>query len=563
MSQTETKEMIRIMKDPVLWAEKHLNQKPRWYQEQILRHPHNRIVLRCGRRLGKCIAGDQRILNAQTGEYEMIDDLYKKRSKKLPVFSVTDDYKIGASSAFHIEDNGIKPVFNVKTKHGAVIKLTGNHPLLTIDGWKEVDMLSVGDFIAKPKTLPVFGKERPGLNRAKVVGYITGGYNMTKAGPILKISTPEFTESISHTAKQENVTLVRKTAQNFFFFDDSGRYKEVLSTPPGRIPKEVFTYDKTHLAVFLASFYDVNGWSYAERIAEIGFGSRSNELAREMKHLLLRFGIEANVIQRKISGEPYYQLMIYSKNDVLLFAEEIGKYGLKDYQKVITRAEQMDPRELTIPVDIWPYIEEERQKKKMKKFEVTGNKGEKLRTKIGLSEEKAYRYAENLQFPLLHDLATSDVLWEEITAIEPAGEQQTYDVFVPDTHNLVIEDVLVHNTWTMAAHMLWGVFTGYGGTVKNRGAVAIVATPYDSQAKLIFDQLREFIDNNEMLANSVKSITKNPYYIQFKNGGTIKLFTAGTKNGSGGAGLRGQKADYLYMDKNFVPLRCEAHRITV
>ena len=59
-------EMAKIIVDPVLWAEHHLGQKPRWYQEQILRHPHNRIVLRCGRRLGKCIAGDQRILDATT-----------------------------------------------------------------------------------------------------------------------------------------------------------------------------------------------------------------------------------------------------------------------------------------------------------------------------------------------------------------------------------------------------------------------------------------------------------------------------------------------------------------
>ena len=44
-------EAARIMRDPVLWTEKHIGQKPRWYQEQILRHPHNRIVLRCGRRV--------------------------------------------------------------------------------------------------------------------------------------------------------------------------------------------------------------------------------------------------------------------------------------------------------------------------------------------------------------------------------------------------------------------------------------------------------------------------------------------------------------------------------
>lgn len=64
----EDKKMMRIMQDPVAWAETHLNQKPRWYQEQALRHPHNRIALRWGRRLGKCIAEGQTLVNADTGE---------------------------------------------------------------------------------------------------------------------------------------------------------------------------------------------------------------------------------------------------------------------------------------------------------------------------------------------------------------------------------------------------------------------------------------------------------------------------------------------------------------
>ena len=101
--------------------------------------------------------------------------------------------------------------------------------------------------------------------------------------------------------------------------------------------------------------------------------------------------------------------------------------------------------------------------------------------------------------------------------------------------------------------MLWVAFTGMGGTVKGRGAVAVVATPYDNQAKLIFDELRRFIDKSEVLTNSIKSITKNPYYIEFKNGGKIKLFTAGTRSGGAGASLRGQAADFLYMDETSSP----------
>ena len=92
--------------------------------------------------------------------------------------------------------------------------------------------------------------------------------------------------------------------------------------------------------------------------------------------------------------------------------------------------------------------------------------------------------------------------------------------------------------------MLWVAFTCNGGK-SPRGATCVVATPYDTQARLIFNEIVHFLDENEVLGNSVKSRTKNPYFIEFNNGSQIKLFTAGTKSGSGGGSLRGQKADWL------------------
>ena len=189
---------------------------------------------------------------------------------------------------------------------------------------------------------------------------------------------------------------------------------------------------------------------------------------------------------------------------------------------------------------------------------MTGNEDRRLRTDKGISRELLSVYAKNLKDDYLMDLANSDVIWEKIIDIEYVGEKQTYDIFVPETHNLVIEDVFVHNTWTMCAHMLWVAFTGNGGKIPS-GATCVVATPYDNQARLIFDQLTQFINNNDVLKSSVESMTKNPYFIKFKNGGVIKLFTAGTKSGSEGGALRGQKADWLYMDKQTLSLYVVTH----
>lgn len=539
----------RILRDPVLWAEKHLKQKPRWYQEQILRHPHNRIVLRCGRRLGKCIAGSQRMLNVDTGAYETIESLYKKQIKETPVFSLQEDYKLERTNTFFIEDNGMKPTFAVRTKHGAQVELTGNHPVLTIDGWKEVDALKVGESIAVPKSLPAFGKNKPSKERIKMVGYISAGYQESKKGPMLSFYSQEPVLEAIEYSKNVGITLIKRSEQNYFFYDDKENFKDVIKERVVGIPKEVFEYDKESLKLFLASFYDTNSWSYSERVAEIGYGSKNHQLVRDLKHLLLRFGIDANIVEREVNGMEYFQLMIHAKKEVLSFIDQIGIYSKKDYSKTKQHALTMNEKQATIPKEIWSYVEKERKLKNMMKYEVTGSRNEKFRYNVGLSEEKAKRYGENLQSTFLYDLARSDIYWEEVTHITPLGEQQTYDVFVPEVHNLVVEDILVHNTWTMAAHMLWVIFTNNGGKIETGGATCVVATPYDNQAKLIYDQLCSFIDESELLTNSLKNRTKSPYHIEFNNGGKIKLFTAGTKSGQGGASLRGQKADYLYMDK--------------
>jgi replicative DNA helicase len=63
-----------------------------------------------------------------------------------------------------------------------------------------------------------------------------------------------------------------------------------------------------------------------------------------------------------------------------------------------------------------------------------------------LSRTRLSAIAAALESTRLNNLATSDVYWDEIVAIEPVGVQQVYDLTVPVTHNFVANDVCVHNT---------------------------------------------------------------------------------------------------------------------
>jgi replicative DNA helicase len=46
----------------------------------------------------------------------------------------------------------------------------------------------------------------------------------------------------------------------------------------------------------------------------------------------------------------------------------------------------------------------------------------------------------------LRQIASSDIYWDEVVSIEATGEHQVYDLSVPETHNFIAQDILVHNT---------------------------------------------------------------------------------------------------------------------
>lgn len=97
-------------------------------------------------------------------------------------------------------------------------------------------------------------------------------------------------------------------------------------------------------------------------------------------------------------------------------------------------------------------------------------------------------------------------------------------------------------TETMVVDMLWRVFT-------QPNYRCLVVTPYENQVRLIFMRLRELVEGSPLMNAEKVKLTNNPYQLTFKNGSAILGFTTGASSGSGGASIRGQRADWVYMDE--------------
>lgn len=538
----EDKRMMRIMQDPVTWAETHLNQKPRWYQEQALRHPHNRIALRWGRRLGKCIAEGQTLVNADTGKLMKVEDLV---NNPVRTHSLDNTYQLKKEDMYGVEANGLKPVYEITLNNGASVELTKNHPILTFSGWKEVQDIDVGDSIATPSVIPVFGDLNPREEYVKTLAYLSFAKLLSDKGPMIKVYVHEHRRFIEEALKSCDVDVFPKNSQSSYILDKNKQFEKILMTEDVYVPEEVFQYTREKMAMFIASAFDARGYVDLSKSSEINFTLNDKHVANQIKHLLLRFGIESSLRKKTSKGYTTYYTRIHHKTDISKFIEIIGKYSLKDYSESVEMLENTKNYGKMLPVIASEYVTKElkKQGKTVAGMKKTMKNPNLFRKNGGIAREAAFEIADYLEDGFLHDMSLSDISWKEVKSIEDIGEKMTYDVLMPRFHNLIVEDIYVHNTWTMVAHMLWAAFTNMGGKKTDGGTICVVAVPYDKQANLIYRELRKQIEANDILANSVKTMKQSPYTIEFKNTSEIRIFTTGAKTSSGGASIRGQAAD--------------------
>ena len=70
------------------------------------------------------------------------------------------------------------------------------------------------------------------------------------------------------------------------------------------VPAVVFTLCREEIACFLNRLFATDGWAtvLSSGQAQLGFCSASERMARQVQHLLLRFGVIASLRHRRVTG---------------------------------------------------------------------------------------------------------------------------------------------------------------------------------------------------------------------------------------------------------------------
>jgi replicative DNA helicase len=147
----------------------------------------------------------------------------------------------------------------------------------------------------------------------------------------------------------------------------------------------------------------------------------------------------------------------------------------------------IDPRTDMIPREIWDYIES-------KGLLVDGNlRAHDLVERLGaaaggchrvyeqgLSRSLTRRIADALADSFLTDLGCSDVLWDEIMAVVPLGEQRVFDATVTGTHNFIANGIVVHNSIEQDADVVIFIYRDdyYNPESEHRGMADIIVAKH-------------------------------------------------------------------------------------
>ena len=156
--------------------------------------PSDLIIVAGRPSMGKCVAADTEIL-LDDGRVATIEDIVREGQARL--LTLEDDWRLGLTQPSAFVDDGRKPVFRVTTRLGRRIETTAPHPYLTPAGWRPLSELRVGESIAVPRRLPIFGRESMRDCEVKLLGYLIGDGCLTGTRPLLTNSDPRVQADFS------------------------------------------------------------------------------------------------------------------------------------------------------------------------------------------------------------------------------------------------------------------------------------------------------------------------------------------------------------------------------
>lgn len=436
------------------------------------------LVILAGRpAMGKCVSWRTLVVDPATGERLTIEEAIQRRQ---PTVHALDD--AGVVSIAKIGDwidSGVKPVFRVTTRLGRTIEVTGHHPFLTVNGWRPLHELTLGDCIAVPRIVPVAGHDESWpLERVRLLAYFIAEGGLTADVPHFTTADPDHRADFAHCLAHEFPTCDMFVCPDGITYRISRKpeHRDNKTVVPGfrnpvkawladlelmgrkseakRLPGIVWRWDHERLGEFLRVLFSCDGTIYAMNgYPRIEFTVASEALARDVQHALLRFGVVSKFWHKT---EKSWRVEVTAPEEVARYQRFIGWLGEKQDRFPSEKFDDGQSHRHACaggaPRETWSLVRAAAKRAGLTLTDLARRTGEatesgyNAHTSRAIRRERLERYAVALADPELAMVASEDLYWDELIEITPIGDMQVYDLNVPEGANFIANDICVHNT---------------------------------------------------------------------------------------------------------------------
>ena len=446
-----------------------------------------------------CLVGDTLVVDPKTGQRRRIDQMIGEKSFRILAID-ENNMKIKGSKTSRGFSTGKKHVNDLVLTTGRKITATGSHKFLTQRGWLRLDQITINDYVAMPRKVSVGGKQTMLNEELVLIAHLIGD------GCVLSRRT------ISYCCGEREMALIVASAAKKIFGDlvrpiieqDKSQNKWDVRLPStvavthsvrspvnlwaerldllGRrsyekiVPDCVFLQGEDAIALFLKNLWATDGHislCCGKGVKpSIHYSTTSEQLAHDVQSLLARVGVTAilrcNEQKAKASYRDCWSVQVSGQHDTSIFLNKIGVLGehrqsaAKEVQGYIDETRVNTNRDI-IPAGYWEDIARTAMKELgMTRKELSCKYGSKVilgpSAHYNISRIRLLRYAKILRSSTLKMIATSDVYWDKVKSITSIGEHEVYDLTVPNYHNFIANDIIVHNSFEQDADIIMMIY---------------------------------------------------------------------------------------------------------
>ena len=425
--------------------------------------------------LRECVTGDT-LVNLMDGRRVAIRTLVGSSPE---VVAVGADQRLIAARSDLVWSKGIRPVFKVTLATGRAIRATAEHRLRVHDGWRAVGKLSIGDRVGIARRIPEPRAAGEWSDEAvALLGHLVGDGSYLKHQPLRYC-----------TASEENSALVRDAAQalgsTVTRFSGRGAWHQLLISGNGNrwhpsgvgawlkslgifnqrshekhLPEQVFALPDRQLALLAMHLWATDGCIALRRPGTQGaprvyFSTCSDALARDVMALLLRLGIVARLRTTVQKGyRPLHSVDVSGANEQRRFLDIVWAFGPRlgpaMRLRELLRDAVANTNTDTLPHEVFGFVRQAMGRQGISQRAMAHARGTSYggtsHFRFAPSRAHLHSYARLLDDAELARWAQSDLYWDRVVSIEPAGDDEVFDLTVPGPACWLADGIVSHNS---------------------------------------------------------------------------------------------------------------------